>query len=84
MSYLIDLVETVLRFIREHPGLASVLSVILAVFTFLFGHVRALAKHRQEMQLYHSRIDLDRVVIKTAVVRKKQGSLRLSIRDWYG
>jgi hypothetical protein len=84
MSYLIDLVETVLRFIREHPGLASVLYVILAVFSFLFGHIRALAKHRREMHLYHSRIDLDRVVIKTAVVRQRPGGLRLSIRDWYG
>src|SRR3974390_2578900 len=84
MSYPIDLVEAVLRFIREHPGLASVLSVILAVFTFLFGHIRALAKHRHEIHLYHSRIDLDRVVIKTAVVREKLGSPRLSIRDWYG
>src|SRR5215469_1535346 len=84
MSYLIDLVEAVLRFIREHPGVASLLYVIVAVVTFLFGHIRALAKHRHEMHLYHSRIDLDRVVIKTAVVRKRLGSLRLSIRDWYG
>jgi hypothetical protein len=84
MSYLIDLVDTVLRFMREHPGLASVLYVILAVFTFLFGHIRALAKHRHEMHLYRSRIDLDRVVIKTAVVRKRLGISRLSIRDWYG
>lgn len=84
MAYLADMFELILRFIREHPGLASVLSVILAVLTFLFGHIRALAKHRHEIHLYHSRIDLDRVVIKTAVVREKQGSLRLSIRDWYG
>lgn len=84
MSYLVDLVDAVLRFIREHPGLASVVSVVLAVFTFLFGHIRALAKHRHEMHLYHQRIDLDRVVIKTAVVRKKSGRSRLSIRDWYG
>jgi hypothetical protein len=84
MTYLIDGVDAILRFIREHPGLASVLSVLLAAVTFLAGHIRALAKHRHEMHLYHQRIDLDRVVIKTAVVRKRLGGLRLSIRDWYG
>jgi hypothetical protein len=84
MGYLTDLIDLVLRFIREHPGLASVLSVTLAAVTFLFGHLRALAKHRREIDLYHRRIDLDRVVIKTAVVRKRQDRLRLSLRDWYG
>lgn len=80
--------ELIREFIRDHPGLFSVLAplftVVVGIITYLWGVVSTWRKHRREMLLYRERTDEDSVVIKAAVVRIRDGKKRLSIREWYG